>query len=301
VSGVEEFFSTPYTQCPTPSSTGPLCTSASSVVKTNHITEDTEDHLLDFAIQTARDAGRILAERFGRKIEISNKSEIDLVTESDLASERLIIDRIKTYYPRHSILAEESGATNPNGQENQNDWRWIIDPLDGTTNYAHGYPCFCVSIALEQKGQLQVGVVYDPLRDEMFAAERGRGASLNGRRIKVSGTRSLSAALLCTGFPYDVRQRSEFARHFSSFIMHAQGVRRDGAAALDLAYVAAGRFDGFWEEGLKPWDVAAGALIIDEAGGRISKYRGEPLDIHSPPVVASNGLIHDEMMQVLIS
>jgi myo-inositol-1(or 4)-monophosphatase len=255
--------------------------------------------LLNFAIQTAREAGRILAERFGRKIEISNKSEIDLVTESDLASERVIIDRIKTYYPRHSILAEESGTTNPGNHES--DWRWIIDPLDGTTNYAHGYPCFCVSIALEHRGRLEVGVVYDPIRDEMFAAERGQGASLNGRRISVSGTMNLSAALLCTGFPYDVRERNDFARHFANFIMHAQGVRRDGAAALDLAYVAAGRFDGFWEEGLRPWDVAAGALIIEEAGGQISKYRGEPLDIYTPPVVASNGLIHDQMREVLLS
>src|SRR2546423_3658614 len=233
--------------------------------------------LLNFAIQTARDAGRLLAERFGRALKISNKSELDLVTESDLASERLIIDRIKTHYPRHAILAEESGASEPADREKESDRRWIIDPLDGTTNYAHGYPCFCVSIGLEHKGRSEIGVVYDPIRDEMFAAERGRGAALNGRRISVSRTMNLSAALLCTGFPYDVRQRNEFARHFANFIMAAQGVRRDGAAALDLAYVAAGRFDGFWEEGLKPWDVAAGALIVEEAGGRVSHYQGGAL------------------------
>ena len=255
--------------------------------------------MLDFAIQTAREAGRVLADRFGRNLKISNKSEIDLVTESDLASEKVIIDRIRTHYPRHSILAEESGASNPGDRESG--WRWIIDPLDGTTNYAHGYPCFCVSIALAHQGRMEIGVVYDPIRDEMFAAERGQGASLNSRRISVSGTMNLSAALLCTGFPYDVRERNEFARHFANFIMKAQGVRRDGAAALDLAYVAAGRFDGFWEEGLKPWDVAAGALIIEEAGGRVSKYRGEPLDIYSPPIVASNGLIHDQMREVLLA
>jgi myo-inositol-1(or 4)-monophosphatase len=254
--------------------------------------------LLDFAIQTAREAGRLLAERFGRKIEISNKSEIDLVTESDLASERLIIDRIKTYYPRHSILAEESGATEAR-DDAQTDWRWIIDPLDGTTNYAHGYPCFCVSIGLAHQGRLELGVVYDPIRDEMFAAERGQGASLNGRRIRVSTTMNLSAGLLCTGFPYDVRQRNEFARHFANFIMTAQGVRRDGAAALDLAYVAAGRFDGFWEEGLKPWDVAAGALIVEEAGGQITHYDGTAFDIYTAPILASNGLIHEQMMRVL--
>ncbi len=257
--------------------------------------------MLNFAIQTARDAGRVLAERFGRALEITNKSELDLVTESDLASERLIIDRIKTHYPRHAILAEESGASEPADREKESDWRWIIDPLDGTTNYAHGYPCFCVSIGLENKGRMEIGVVYDPMRDEMFTAERGRGAALNGRRIQVSPTPTLAGALLCTGFPYDVRQRNQFARHFANFIMAAQGVRRDGAAALDLAYVAAGRFDGFWEEGLKPWDVAAGALIIEEAGGRVSNYLGEPLNIYTPPVVASNGLVHEEMMRVLAS
>lgn len=257
--------------------------------------------MLNFAVQTARDAGRILAERFGREIEIANKSEIDLVTESDLASERLIIDRIRTYYPRHAILAEESGASEPVDGERRSDWRWIIDPLDGTTNYAHGYPCFCVSIGLECRGRLELGVVYDPIRDEMFTAERGQGAALNGRRIRVSPTPTLASALLCTGFPYDVRERSEFARHFANFIMAAQGVRRDGAAALDLAYVAAGRFDGFWEEGLNPWDVAAGALIIEEAGGRVSNYADGPMDIFMPPILASNGVIHEAMMRVLAS
>ena len=255
--------------------------------------------MLNFAIQTARDAGRILAERFGRTLEITNKSELDLVTESDLASERLIIERIKTYHPRHAILAEESGASSPVDQELRSEWRWIVDPLDGTTNYAHGYPCFCVSMGLEHDGRMELGVVYDPMRDELFTAERGQGASLNGRRIQVSPVKSLSGALLCTGFPYDVRERSEFARHFANFIMNAQGVRRDGAAALDLAYVACGRFDGFWEEGLKPWDVAAGALMVTEAGGQVSNYTGEPLSIFNPPILASNGLLHEQMMHVL--
>jgi myo-inositol-1(or 4)-monophosphatase len=255
--------------------------------------------LLNFAIQTARDAGRLLAERFGRTLQITNKGELDLVTESDLASERLIIDRIKTYHPRHAILAEESGASAPVDHEPRSEWRWIIDPLDGTTNYAHGYPCFCVSMGLEREGKMEVGVIYDPLRDEVFTAERGQGASLNGRRIQVSATPNLSGALLCTGFPYDVRERSEFARHFTNFIMNAQGVRRDGAAALDLAYVACGRFDGFWEEGLKPWDVAAGVLMVEEAGGRVSNYAGEAFSIYTPPIVASNGLVHEQMMQVL--
>jgi len=255
--------------------------------------------LLNFAIQTAREAGSLLAERFGRAMRVTNKSELDLVTESDLAAERLIIDRIKTYHPRHAILAEESGASSPGSSAALTEWRWIIDPLDGTTNYAHGYPCFCVSIGLERAGRMELGVIYDPMRDEVFTAERGAGASLNGRRIGVSPTNDLTGALLCTGFPYDVRERSEFARHFTNFIMNAQAVRRDGAAALDLAYVACGRFDGFWEEGLKPWDVAAGSLMVEEAGGRISNYAGGPLSIYDPPILASNGRIHEQMMRVL--
>jgi myo-inositol-1(or 4)-monophosphatase len=255
--------------------------------------------LLNFAIQTARDAGHLLAERLGRSLRITNKSELDLVTEADLASERLIIDRIKTYYPRHSILAEESGATSPATSEVQNEWRWIIDPLDGTTNYAHGYPCFCVSIGLEHERSLGLGVIYDPMREELFTAERGQGAALNGRRIHVSATRNLNSALLCTGFPYDVRERGEFARHFTNFIMNAQAVRRDGSAALDLAYVACGRFDGFWEEGLHPWDVAAAVLMIEEAGGRVSHYDGSVFDIYGAPILASNGLVHEQMMRVL--
>jgi myo-inositol-1(or 4)-monophosphatase len=254
--------------------------------------------LLDFAINTARDAGRILAERFGRALVVSNKGDIDLVTEADLACERFIIERIQTHYPRHSVLAEESGAS---AAEESGEYKWIIDPLDGTTNYAHGYPCFCVSIALEHtpSRRLLIGVIYDPIRDEMFAAERRSGATLNGRRIRVTETDDLNRALLCTGFPYDVRERGEFARHFTSFIMRAQSVRRDGSAALDLAYVACGRFDGFWEEGLRPWDVAAGTVILEEAGGRVSRYTGAPFDIYTPPILASNGLLHDAMMRVL--
>jgi len=254
--------------------------------------------LLNFAIQMARDAGAILADRRGRAIQISNKGDIDLVTEADLASEKLIIERIKSYHPRHAILAEESGAS-AGDLSGSSEWKWIVDPLDGTTNYAHGYPCFCVSIALEHSGEIEIGVVYDPTRDEVFAAEKGQGANLNGRRIRVSDVEDLNRAMLCTGFPYNVRERPNFARDFANFTMEAQAVRRDGSAALDLAYLACGRFDGFWEDGLNAWDVAAGALLITEAGGTITNFVGAPLDIYTPKILASNGLIHDAMMKVL--
>lgn len=256
--------------------------------------------MLNFAIQTAREAGKILAEKFGRALQVSNKGDIDLVTEADLASERLIVERIRSYHPRHRILTEESGDVAEAGSS-EDSHKWIIDPLDGTTNYAHGYPTFCVSIALEHEGRVVVGVVYDPAREELFAAERGEGATLNGRRIRVSETVELNRALVCTGFPYDVRQRNDFVRHFRDFIMKAQSVRRDGAAALDLAYVASGRFDGFYEEGLRPWDVAAGVLLVEEAGGRVTHYDGSPFYIYTPPIAASNGLVHEAMLEVLSS
>jgi myo-inositol-1(or 4)-monophosphatase len=256
--------------------------------------------LLNFTVQTARDAGAILADRFGRALQVSNKGDIDLVTEADLASEKLIIERIKSHYPRHAILAEESGATA--GVElipGTSDWKWIIDPLDGTTNYAHGYPCFCVSIALERAGAIEIAAIYDPTRDEMFAAERGQGATLNERRMRVSTVDDLNSAMLCTGFPYNVRERPNFERNFANFTMEAQAVRRDGSAAIDLAYIACGRFDGFWEDGLNAWDVAAGVLLIEEAGGQVTDFNGSALDIYTPKVLASNGFIHSAMMRVL--
>ena len=254
--------------------------------------------MLNFATDIARDAGKLLVQKLGIA-KVSTKGDINLVTEADIAAENLIIDRIRSYHPQHGILAEESGEMVLKG--GRSEWKWIIDPLDGTTNYAHGYPCFCVSIALERAGQLEIGVVYDPMRDEMFAAERGQGATLNDRKIRVSDVDQLSQAMVCTGFPYNVRERHDFARDFTNFTMNAQAVRRDGSAALDLAYVACGRFDGFWEDGLSPWDVAAGALLILEARGRVTNFNDNPVNIYNEQVLASNGLIHRAMMQVLRS
>ena len=249
--------------------------------------------MLSFAIETAQDAGKILLEKFGRDIDISKKGDIDLVTEADLASEKFIIERIKNHYPKHSILAEESGEAVFIGESK---WKWIIDPLDGTTNFAHGYPCFCVTLAIEHKEEIVIGVTYDPTRDELFYAEKGKGASLNGKPVKVSETQKLSESLLVTGFPYNIAEREDFARHFVRMLLSSRAVRRDGAAAIDLAYVACGRFDGFWEEGLNPWDVAAGVLMIEEAGGQISYYDGSPVSIYTPPLCATNGFIHREML-----
>lgn len=252
--------------------------------------------MLSFAVETARLAGGVLLEKFGRKIEISKKGEVNLVTEADLASERLIIDRIASHYPKHSVLAEESGAAASDGNSK---WKWIVDPLDGTTNFAHGYPCFCVTLALEHEGRTVVAATYDPTRDEMFAAERNRGASLNNRKIGVSRTEALIDSLVVTGFPYNFKNEPVFTRRLTGFLLGARGVRRDGSAAIDLAYVACGRFDGFWEDGLNPWDVAAGVLLVEEAGGKVSYYDGSPVSIYTPPICASNGLIHGQMLEIL--
>ena len=251
--------------------------------------------MLNFAIRVAKDAGRLLRDRVGTRIDVDHKGSINLVTDVDLASERLIREAISTYYPRHEVLGEEGGLS-----ESGSEYRWVVDPLDGTTNYAHGYPIFCVSIALECKGEIVLGVVYDPMRDELFAAERGGGAALNNRPIRVSKTAELMQGLLSTGFPYDIKtSKLTNLDHWANFAMNAQALRRDGAAALDLCYVACGRFDGFWELNLSPWDTAAGALIVTEAGGRVTNFSGGPFSNYKPEVVASNGLIHDRMLEVL--
>jgi myo-inositol-1(or 4)-monophosphatase len=251
--------------------------------------------MLNFAIRVARDAGRLLRDRVGTRIDIGHKGAINIVTDVDLASEQLIRDQIATHYPRHQVLAEEGGLA-----ESSSEYRWIVDPLDGTTNFAHAYPVFCVSIALEYQGETVLGVVYDPMRDEIFTAERGGGAALNNRPIRVSSIDDLMQSLLSTGFPYDIKT-STFTNldHWANFAMNAQALRRDGAAALDLCYVACGRFDGFWELNLSPWDTAAGALIITEAGGRVTDFEGDKFSNYEPQVLASNGLIHDRMIEIL--
>jgi myo-inositol-1(or 4)-monophosphatase len=244
---------------------------------------------LETAADIAREAGALLANFAERKIGFELKGEYDLVTEADRASERLIVERIRTHFPSHSILAEEGG-----GHESSSEFRWYVDPLDGTTNFAHGFPMFNVTLALEQAGQLIAGVIYDPIRQEMFAAERGSGAYLNNRRIGVSKAQRIEDALLATGFPSYKRHLNLNVHFFHQVAMVTHGVRRGGSAALDLAYSACGRLEGFWEFGLKPWDMAAGVLIVEEAGGRASGMKGEPVDLHGPYILATNGAIHDQ-------
>jgi myo-inositol-1(or 4)-monophosphatase len=238
--------------------------------------------LVQAAEEAARRAGRVLAERFEGERTIEFKGGIDLVTDADKAAEEALLDFLRSEFPDHAVLAEESGSSRGEG------YRWIVDPLDGTTNYSHRVPHFCVSVAVESAEGLLAGVVFDPLRDEMFAATRGGGATLNGRPITIGQTQTLDRALLCTGFPYDVREKPEAPLGlFNRLMRHAQGVRRTGSAALDLSYVASGRFDGFFEFGLKPWDIAAGALLVQEAGGMMTRIDGAPLDLMLGDVLAS--------------
>lgn len=246
------------------------------------------------AVELALNAGRFIKKTSKELHAITFKGEIDLVTEADTKSEAFIIDGIKASFPEHSILSEEKGVI-----QLESDYLWIIDPLDGTTNYAHGFPVYAVSIALEYKGEVIVGVVYDPNLDELFTAEKGKGARLNGEPIQVSEINDIGKSLLATGFPYYFRKDPDLIlKYFSALALKAQGIRRAGAATIDLISLACGRFDGFWEFGLKPWDMAAAGLIALEAGARITKFNGGKFDIRVPEIVASNGLIHDQMLEV---
>ena len=247
------------------------------------------------AIEAARAAGKILSRMLGNTYHIMKKGEIDLVTEADLAAEKIILEIVGNNFSKDNILAEEAGR-----RDKASHRTWLIDPLDGTTNYAHRFPFFAVSIALEIENEVVLGVVYNPYMNEFFEAAKGKGTYLNGEPLRVSGTTTLQESLLATGFPYDVHERPEkVVGLLEKMIVRAQGIRRLGSAALDLCYVAAGRLDGFWEESLKPWDTGAGDIIVREAGGRLTTFGGEPYNPYLGSVVASNGLIHDEMLEVL--
>jgi myo-inositol-1(or 4)-monophosphatase len=252
-------------------------------------------NIIAVAQEAALKAGKILRENIGGTRQIIYKGDINLMTEMDMRSEREIVETLREAFPNHGIVAEEE--TNI---RNDSGFTWIIDPLDGTTNYAHGYPCFSVSIALEQEGVIVAGIVYDPMREELFSAQKGQGAFMNGKKISVSGIDSLMNSLLATGFPYDRKvSEKDNMNYFHDLLMASQEVRRDGSAALDLCCVASGRFDGFWELKLKPWDVAAGSLVVSEAGGLVTDLSGKQLDLHVGEILASNGRIHKQMVMKL--
>ena len=248
------------------------------------------------AIKAAKRAGKIQKDHYGRvrNIRFKSKNKLNLVTEVDQLCEKAILSIIRKDFPDHGIWAEESGRGSSSSS-----YMWLVDPLDGTTNYAHSYPFFCVSIALVKDGQLLVGVVYDVLLDECFTAVRGKGAFLNGKRMSVSKTSSLAESLVCTGFAYAVRETHYNLDNFRKFVLTAQGVRRDGSAALNLAYVAAGRFDGFWERGIQAWDMGAGVLMVREAGGKVTDINGKSYDLLAQNALASNGRIHKKIFDIL--
>ena len=248
---------------------------------------------LEAAIEIAQEAGGILREEFDRPPSIRYKGDADLVTQADKRSERCIVERLNKYFPDHGIVAEEG-----TGRDTTSEFRWHVDPLDGTTNFAHKYPCFSVSMGLAQGDQIIAGVVFNPYYNELYAAARGQGATLNGKPIHVSRVDTLAASLLCTGFPAHKRVASPNIHYYWDFTLRSHGVRRDGSAALDLAAVAAGRFEAFWEFGLNKWDVAAGILLIEESGGKVTDFAGQPYQLGGPMILATNGLIHDETRQV---
>jgi myo-inositol-1(or 4)-monophosphatase len=254
------------------------------------------DKYLATAVAAARAAGEIQKNRLRTDYAIDFKgTSKNLVTEVDRYCEKLVVERLRRDFPGCDILAEENTYASVGSS-----FKWIIDPLDGTTNFAHGFPWFCVSIALEIDGEIKLGVLYHPVMDELFTVIKGEGSRLNGEVIRVSGNRPLRNTLLATGFPYDrTRENENNFENFVNFQLSARGVRRAGSAALDLAYVAAGRLDGYWESKINPWDVAAGALLVEEAGGRVSGYSGRPYSVYERHILASNGLIHDEMLEIL--
>jgi myo-inositol-1(or 4)-monophosphatase len=259
-------------------------------VKVKHVSQ-----FRKVAIQAALKGGEIVQKCKGRIKRVGYKGVVNLVTEADRLSEDAIIKIIRKDFPEHNILTEESKR-----YEKELDYKWIIDPLDGTTNYAHRFPVYCISIALEKEGEIILGVVYNPVLDELFVTEKNKGAFLNGRRIHVSAQRDLSKSLLATGFPYDIREsKVNNLDHFENFALRAQAIRRAGAAALDLCYLAKGIFDGFWELKLSPWDTAAGSLMVKEAGGKVTDFSGKRFSIYQKNILATNGKIHNQMMNVL--
>ncbi len=246
---------------------------------------------IETAMQIAREAGDVLLQFLEKRPDFEVKGEQDLITEADRAAEALVLEQLRNHFPAHSVIAEESGL-----HDRQSEYCWYVDPLDGTTNFAHSYPAFCVSIGLAHAGELIAGVVFDPLRNEMFSAEKGAGAYLNNRRIRVSKVPSIDVSLLATGFPSRKRHEDVNVHFFYQLGVKAHGIRRSGSAAIDLASVASGRLDGFWEFGLHPWDVAAGLLLVSEAGGRYTDMRGGAFDFNSPHLIADNGHLHDEFI-----